>query len=76
MYDSIAKLYYQRSEQSLSDFDFKNQVNSLLEKAASYMSKQLDLIKKHIKKKEFTTIGEELQLQAEYIYQLGELSKT
>lgn len=76
MYDSIAKLYYQRSEQSLSDFDFKNQVNTLLEKAASFMSKQLDLIKKHIKKKEFTTIWEELQLQAEYIYQLGELSKT
>jgi hypothetical protein len=40
------------------------------------MKQQLDLIKKHMKKKEFTSIGEELQLQAEYIYQLGELSKT
>jgi hypothetical protein len=40
------------------------------------MTKQLDLIRKHLKKAEFTTIGEELKLQAEYIYQLGELSKT
>lgn len=34
MYDSIAKLYYQWSEQSLSDFDYQNQANDLLEKAS------------------------------------------
>jgi hypothetical protein len=76
MYDSIARLYYDWSQDVLSNFDYANQANTLLEKAASYMTQQLNLIKKHLKKAEFTTIGEELKLQAEYIYQLGELSKT
>jgi argininosuccinate lyase len=34
MYDSIARLYYEWSEQELSDFDYTNEANVLLEKAA------------------------------------------
>jgi hypothetical protein len=76
MYYILAKNYFNRANHFLESFDYKNDANAKLEQCTAATDKEMDLIKKYLEGKKYASIFEQVALENEYIYMLGQLGKS
>lgn len=77
MYFVLAKNYFDRANHYLENFDYTNEANKKLALCTEAVEKQMTLIEQYLEKKtSFSSQFEEMELQNEYIYAIGQLGKT
>lgn len=76
MYFVLSKIYFERSNSLLGDFDYKNQANEKLEKCSVAIDSQIKIMQKYIKDNQFDEISEYIQIENSYLNAMSKLSKT
>lgn len=77
LYFILAKNYFNRANHLLESFDYANEANKKLELCSEAVENQMNLIEQYLgSKTKFSSTFEEMGLQNEYIYAVGQLGKT
>jgi hypothetical protein len=73
MYFILAKNYFNQANSLLENFDYKNEANEKLAQCTAAIDKEMNLVKKYLERKKFKSSFEQIDLENEYIYILGQL---
>ena len=74
MYFIRTKNYLNRANHYIENFDYTNEANKKLELCTISVNKQISLIETYLDHKtDFSSHFEEIQLQKEYVYSIGQL---